>query len=314
MLLLIPETEVSIIAPGSPGDIVLLEDGQHILRPLVSQLTVNGLINTPFATEQLQVVLLGCSNGILEVLTNLVDVPYLLGILLQQRLDAVGSSLIVLLGNKDARIVHLTRILADGSPPSTVVSKNHGVVIVEREDDVLVVLGNFQILHRLIALPAVAANDQCALGLTLTQCLVNLHDELIPLLVVIGYGLVHELIGHRVIAITLQHVTQLIPHVDEVLLGFLVLKQRIGAVIALVHGIEIVRTDDVQVNDGTQMVLLSHIDGVGHQLPGLRQLVALLIPELHLVNRQTYEVEAQLLQTLEVVLLDMLATGLATLL
>ena len=110
----------------------------------------------------------------------------------------------------------------------------------EGKDDVLVPLGYFQILHRLIALPAVAANDQRALGLTLTQCLVNLHDELIPLLVVIGYGLVHELIGHRVVAITLQHVAQLLPHVDEVLLGFLVLKQRIGAVIALVHGIEIV--------------------------------------------------------------------------
>ena len=74
------------------------------------------------------------------------------------------------------------------------------------------------------------------------------------------------------------------------------------------------RTDDVQVDDGTQVVLLRPVEGVVQQIPGLGQLVALFIPELHLVDGNTHEVEAQLLQTGEVILLDMQSAGLATLL
>ena len=44
--------------------------------------------------------------------------------------------------------------------------------------------------------------------------------------------------------------------------------------------------------DGAQMMLLSPLDGIVHQLPSLRQLIACLVPELHLVNRQAHKVEA----------------------
>ena len=69
----------------------------------------------------------------------------------------------------------------------------------------------------------------------------------------------------------------------------------------------------MQVNDGAQVMFLSPVDGIDHQVPSLGQLVTLFVPELHLVNGQAYEVEAQLCQTLEVVLLNVLATGLTPL-
>ena len=140
----------------------------------------------------------------------------------------------------------------------------------------------------------------------------NLGNQLVPLFVVFSNRLVHKLVGNRVVAITFQNVRQLVPHIDKVLLCLLRGKQCVGIGIALVNSIEIVRTDDMQVDDGTQVMLLSPIDSVYHQLPSLRQLVALFIPELYLVNRQAYEVEAQRVQTCKVVFLDMLATGLAT--
>ncbi|MBQ3753670.1 MAG: RagB/SusD family nutrient uptake outer membrane protein [Prevotella sp.] len=99
--------------------------------------------------------------------------------------------------------------------------QDHGVVIVEREDDVLVALGHLQVLDGAVALPHVAADDEGALRLTLAQCLVYLRYERVPLLVVVGHRLVHELIGHGVVAVALQHVAQLVPHIDELLLGLL---------------------------------------------------------------------------------------------
>ena len=52
------------------------------------------------------------------------------------------------------------------------------------------------------------------------------------------------------------------------------------------------RTDDVQIHDGAQIVLAAPVEGILQQIPGLRQLVALLIPELYLIDGDTYEVEA----------------------
>ena len=84
--------------------------------------------------------------------------------------------------------------------------QNHRVVIVEREDDVLVVFGHLQILDGSVALPHIRTNDEGALWLTLAKCLVNLGNELVPLFVVFSYRLVHELISHGVDAVSFQHV------------------------------------------------------------------------------------------------------------
>ena len=69
----------------------------------------------------------------------------------------------------------------------------------------------------------------------------------------------------------------------------------------------------MQINDGTEVVLAGPVEGVVQQVPSLGQFVALLIPELHLVDGDTYKVEAQLLQTGKIILLDMQATGLTAL-
>ena len=68
----------------------------------------------------------------------------------------------------------------------------------------------------------------------------------------------------------------------------------------------------MQVNDGTQVMLGTLVEGESQQVPCLWQFVAFLIPELHLVNGNTYKVEAQRIQTGKVVLLDMHLTGLAS--
>ena len=108
--LLVPEAEVGIVAPGRPGDVELVEHSQHVAIPVVGQFTIHGLIHSPLPTEQLQVVLLGGLDGILELLTDLVDVPYLLGVWLQFRLDGVRCSIVVFLRHKHTRIVHLALV------------------------------------------------------------------------------------------------------------------------------------------------------------------------------------------------------------
>ena len=70
----------------------------------------------------------------------------------------------------------------------------------------------------------------------------------------------------------------------------------------------------MQVDDSTKVVLAGPVEGVVQQIPGLRELLSLLIPELYLVDGDAHEVEAQVLQTLEIVFLDMQPAGLATLL
>ena len=62
------------------------------------------------------------------------------------------------------------------------------------------------------------------------------------------------------------------------------------------------------------MVLDALVDGEGQQVPALRQLVALFIPELNLVDRQAHEVEPQRIQACEIILLDVLLAGFTTLL
>ena len=69
----------------------------------------------------------------------------------------------------------------------------------------------------------------------------------------------------------------------------------------------------MQVNDGAQIILTAPVEGILQQIPSLRQLVAFLVPELHLVDGDTYKVEAQLLQTCEVVLLNVETAGFTTL-
>ena len=279
---------------------------------IVGQFAVHGLIDAPLATEQLQVVLLGSLDGILEVGTDVVDVPYLGGemVLVDDCLDGVAGSLVVFLRYEHTGVVHLTLVLADGCPPCAVMRQNHRVIIVERQHDVLVALGNLQILDGSVALPQVRTDDQCALRLTFAQGLVHLGHQLIPLLVVFSHRLVHEFVSYRVVAIALQCVRQLIPQIDQVLLGLLRCEQRVGSLVFLVHGIEIVRTDDVQVDDGTQMVLITLVKCEGQQVPCLGQFVALFIPELHLVNGNAHKVETQRIQTGKVVLLDVQPAGL----
>ena len=211
MALLIPETKVGIVAPGSPGNVVLVEYGQHVACPVVSQLAVHWLVNTPLTAEQLQVVLLGGLDGILKLGTDGVDIPYLLGVRLQLILNLSRSSLVILLRYQHTRIVHLALILAQWCPPSTIVCQNHGVVVVETQDDILVALGHLQVLHGLVSLPHVTTNHQCTLWLQFAQGLVYLGYQLVPLLVLGCYRLVHKLVSHPVVAAVLQGVRQLLP-------------------------------------------------------------------------------------------------------
>ena len=48
-----------------------------------------------------------------------------------------------------------------------------------------------------------------------------LGHELVPLLMLIGYGLVHKLISHPVAAAVLQEVGELVPQVNQILLCLL---------------------------------------------------------------------------------------------
>ncbi len=191
-------------------------------------------------------------------------------------------------------------------------SEEHGVVVVEGEHDVLVALWHLQILHGLVALPAVGTHHEGALRLAGAECLVNLCHQLVPLLVIVGHGLVHELVGHPVVAVALECVGQLIPEVDEVLLCLLGGEEGVGSAASFVHGVEVVGADDVEVDDGTQMVLASPVEGVGEQRPSLGQLVTLFVPELYFIDGDAHEVEAQPLEPLEVFFLDVQAAHLAT--
>ena len=150
----------------------------------------------------------------------MVDVPYLCSkvVLVDDRLDGVVGSFVVFLRYEYAGIVHLAGIFADGGPPCAVVCQNHRVIIVERQHDVLVALGNLQILNGSVALPQVRTDDQSALRLTFAQGLVHLGYQLVPLLVVFSHRLVHEFVSHRVVAIALQCIRQLIPQINQVLL------------------------------------------------------------------------------------------------
>ena len=76
----------------------------------------------------------------------------------------------------------------------------------EAQDDVLVALGNLQILDSLVSLPQVTSYYQCTLRLQLSQCLVYLGNQLIPLLVLLSHRLVHKLVGNPVIAAVLQEI------------------------------------------------------------------------------------------------------------
>ena len=70
-------------------------------------------------------------------------------------------------------------------------------------------------------------------------------------------------------------------------------EQGIGITASFVDGIEIVGADDMQVDDGTQVMLLGPIDSIGHQFPSLGQFVALFVPELYFVNWQAHKVKAE---------------------
>ena len=128
----------------------------------------------------------------------------------------------------------------------------------------------------------------------------------------VGHRFVHEFIGNPVGAVILQNIRQLIPQVYQVLLRFLRGKQGVGSSATFVHGIEIVRTDDVQVNNGTQLVFASPLQGIGQQRPGLRQFVSLLVPELHFVNGNTHKVETKVMESLKVLLLNVQTAHLAS--
>ena len=89
MFLLIPESEVSIVAPCGPGNVELVKDSQHVLCPLVGQFAVYRLIYAPLTAEQLKIILLGSLDGILEVSSNPVDIPLFRGefVFIDDRLD-----------------------------------------------------------------------------------------------------------------------------------------------------------------------------------------------------------------------------------
>ena len=140
-----------------------------------------------------------------------------------------------------------------------------------------------------------------------------LCHELVPLFVFISHGLVHKLVRHPVAAAVFQEVGKLEPQIDQILLSFLRGKENVGILSVFIDGIEIVGTDDVQIHDGTQIMLAAPVEGILQQVPGLRQFVSLLIPELHLVDGDTHEVEAQLFKTCEVIFLDMESARLTTL-
>ena len=142
---------------------------------------------------------------------------------------------------------------------------------------------------------------------TLPQCFVDLLYDEVPLLVLVRDGLVHEFVGNPVRAVILEDVGKLIPHVNELLLSRFVRKQRI--LHAHVHGVEVVATDYVEVHNGPDVVLACQVQGIREKVPGLRQFVAIFIPELHLVDGNAHVVEAQLVKPGEVIFLDVLCAG-----
>lgn len=149
--------------------------------------------------------------------------------------------------------------------------------------------------------------------LRFAQRAVHFGDQFVPLLVFFGDGLVHEFVGHVIRTVTAQDLGELIPHVDQVLLRFLGIEKRVGLRVALKHRIEIVGADDMQIHDRPQFVFASPVERLREQFPCLGKPVALLVPELHLVDGNAHEVETQFGQTPEIVLLNVIAAGLAAL-
>ena len=68
----------------------------------------------------------------------------------------------------------------------------------------------------------------------------NLGYQLIPLIVFVGHGLVHKLIGHPVATAFLQEVGELVPEVDEVLLSLFRSEEGVSSLVVFIDGIEIV--------------------------------------------------------------------------
>ena len=189
---------------------------------------------------------------------------------------------------------------------------NHRVVIVETEDEVLVVFGNFQEFERADALPKVGADYECALRFAGADGLVDFCNKVVPLLVFFGGGLVHKFVSHPVGTVSAERILELTPKVDETLLRLLVGKK--GVVSAFVAGIEIMCADDVEVNYCADVVLAGKVEGVAEKSPSLGKFVALLVPKLLLVNRDTHVVETKAVETGKIVLLNVQAAFFATLL
>ena len=156
-----------------------------------------------------------------------------------------GSCIVIFLRNHNTRICNLACILADRCPPCSTVGKNHRVIIMERQNNILVSLRNFKVLHRFVTLPTIATYNQSALRFTFTKCFMNLGNQSVPLFVIFCYRFIHEFVGNRIVAISFKYIRELVPHINETLLRFLRCEQCIGVFTTFVHGIEIVRTNNV---------------------------------------------------------------------
>ena len=66
------------------------------------------------------------------------------------------------------------------------------------------------------------------------------------------------------------------------------------------RGVEVVRADDVQVDDGAQIRLLAPVERLPKQLEGLGLALSLLVPELDLIQRDADVIEAEGADALDV--------------
>ena len=64
----------------------------------------------------------------------------------------------------------------------------------------------------------------------------------------------------------------------------------------------------MEIHNDAKLILACPIKGIIQELPCLRKLIVVLIPELHFVDGETHMVESQLMQALEIVFLDVVLT------
>ena len=193
-----------------------------------------------------------------------------------------------------ARVAHRPLVLAHLRPAGAVMRERHRRVEVEAQQDLGIARGNAQGVEGAGALPPVRADHDRSPRLALTDHLHRPRQQAVPDLGVVRHRLVHHLVGDLVVRTPGEPRRELAPDVQEALLRCGLAPQRLRALV------EVVRAQDVEVDDHPEPVRCAPVERRVEQRESLGLRLAGLVPELLLVDRQAQVVEAELRHELHV--------------